>query len=621
MNGDSPRRARALLALAAATIASIASLSWGASFDLDPFDSAELALVAVTAGLGHPPSQPAHTMLGWLVTRGPWPPLAALSLLSIVPFALAAAFALRPTLDDGDAREGDGPEALSQTEIALVCAALSLAIAGLAPLRSVGARVEVYALAACFAAGASLLVRRRQHDRRALVAAGILWGLSGASNPVIAAQSAWALLAPLARAKRWIAALALGFGAVAVALSSYAYTLAARTRETQTLVWSAPRSASELVAIVTARDFSGNVSAGPSVVLRNAASFVWDSTRSGAFVLLVVGAIGLARRDRTTRARDPWLGALAWAAGIGVAMVASNIGYRSDNPDFGGYLLAPAMIALLGVARLVVCSAATVRRVATATLAVLGISLAIASGRSSKVTRALAERALDAAPARSLMLLESDHLLFATLYVQQVEGRRRDVIVLNPGWASSSWAWAWAKARDPSLSVSLAPGLGRERRLAMALASRGQGRAVLAETPRMLALAGGGSLCPRAFLWSTREGCGAETRSTVETQRFLRALARAASEREGSRSLTIHWDRRLVLYTGATFGAASHELGCAGVAARTYAASLGEEPPSWVPRACATNTTRIAPVELFTVDDAALRTRIAWARDTLSHEP
>jgi hypothetical protein len=614
---DAPRRARAPLALAAATVAAIASLSASASFDLDPFDSAELALVAVTAGLGHPPSQPAHTMLGWIATRGPWSPLAALALLSIIPFALAAALALRPPLVR-DRRDEDAPDSPpSPREGALVCVSLALALAGLGPLRSVGARVEVYALAACFAVAGALVVRERSQDRRALVVASVLWGLAGATNPVIAAQSAWAMLAPLIRARRIVAALALGAGAVATTFASYAYTLSARTREAQTLVWSAPRRASDLVSLVFARDFSANVRVGPLAFARNGASFAWDLVTSGVALLIVVGALGFARRDPRTRERDPWLGALVWATLVGVAMVASNVVYAGNNPDYGGYVLAPATLALSGVGGLLLGAPKLVRRVGAAALATIGVLLALASGRSARVTRALAERALDAAPARALMVLESDHLLFSTLYLQRVEGRRRDLVILNPGWASSSWAWTWVKAQDPSLVVDLAPGRGRERRLATALASRGPSRAVVAETPSTLALAGGGGLCPRAFLWSSREGCGAETRSTVETQRFLRALAQRARASEGARSLTIQWDRRLVLFTGATLGAASHSLACAGIAARTYAAALGQEPPSWVSRPCSSRASRVPGVDLFTVDDRALLERIERARNDL----
>ena len=76
-------------------IAATCSLAAGSGFDLDAFDSAELALAAVTRGLGNPPGQPLHAALGWLLTRLPAPPLATLALLSIVPIALTCAAGVR----------------------------------------------------------------------------------------------------------------------------------------------------------------------------------------------------------------------------------------------------------------------------------------------------------------------------------------------------------------------------------------------------------------------------------------------------------------------------------------------------------------------------------------------
>lgn len=84
--GSGVHRTGALVTVVGFLVGAFA-LAAGTGFDLDPFDSAEIALVSITAGLGHPPGQPVYTILGRLVTRGPWPPLVALALLSIVPAA------------------------------------------------------------------------------------------------------------------------------------------------------------------------------------------------------------------------------------------------------------------------------------------------------------------------------------------------------------------------------------------------------------------------------------------------------------------------------------------------------------------------------------------------------
>jgi hypothetical protein len=41
------------------------------------FDAAELALVAHTGGVSHPPGQPLYTLVTQALTWGPWPPLLA----------------------------------------------------------------------------------------------------------------------------------------------------------------------------------------------------------------------------------------------------------------------------------------------------------------------------------------------------------------------------------------------------------------------------------------------------------------------------------------------------------------------------------------------------------------
>jgi hypothetical protein len=592
-----PARRASISATALSLALACASLAYTASFDLDPFDSAELALVAVTAGLGHPPSQPAHTMLGWLVTRGPVAPLTALAWLSIAPAALAFWLAIRSSIVTRTAPDPLRTRALF--------AALSLACVGLAPVRAVSTRVEVYALAACFTVGALALAR--SGSARSLAASSALWGLAGATNPVLAAQGAWAILAPLLRARRWLAALSVSVGAVSTTLATYAYAFAARAREEQTLVWDAPRDARSLWRLLSARDFAANVSLTATTWLSNALWFLWDLTRAGVTPLLALGLWGLARKDE--HGRHPWLGGLLFSWVVGVAMVAANAPYRGENPDYGGYVLISCALASAGCARLL--RALDGERPRAANLVALsllatGALLALRDGRSSHGTRAIATRALEAAPQRAIAVLSSDHLLFSALYLQGVEGLRRDVVVLNPGWASSRWAWRWAQARDPSLLVDLSPGRSRERRLALSLERRADGRAVVAEDTALLALAGGGESCPRALLWSSREGCDPSTRSTVETVRWIRdGAARARAERS-------RWDQRLYWSTALVFGQSARSLGCAGIAARAFAAALGQETP--LVRACGGRPMPARPVDLLTVSEDTVREELDRTR-------
>jgi hypothetical protein len=583
------------------------SLAYGASFDLDAFDSSELALVAVSGGLGHPPGQPVHTMLGWLLTRGPWRPLTALAWLSIAPTVLAFVLASRAVR---------GERASDRSGLVFASACLLLCV-GLGPVRDVASRVEVYALAAALAVGAMSIARSpRGLDPRGAVSVGVLWGLAGAVNPVIAAQASWGVLAPSLALRRGRTLATVALAALFAVAASYVYPFAVRSREVHTLVWSAPSDAGSFVALILARDFSQNVSLGPAGFARNALSFALDAARSGVGVLLAVGLWGLARRRGG--ARDPWLGALAFATAVGGAMVASNAQYLQENPDYGGYLLLACALAFAGVLRAADDASVRARWLLSAGCAALGLAGAWAHGRPAGAIRSVAARALEGCPPRAIVVLGSDHLLFPALYLQAVEGVRPDVTVLNPGWASSSWAWRWAMTKDPSLRVDLRPGLGRVRRLEGALRARAPERPVLAERVESLALARRPEdplqVCPRGVLWSTAEGCGdARSRSTVGTVEFLRVASAQARARRA------RWDQRALWSVGISLGDGARALGCAGLSARIYAASVGERAPSTIVARCG-NAPWIErdPPGFLQIEDAPLRARLARAVEAAS---
>ncbi len=65
--------------------------------------------------------------------------------------------------------------------------------------------------------------------------------------------------------------------------------------------------------------------------------------------------------------------------------------------------------------------------------------------------RALAETWLESAPPGALLLVESDHLVFPLMYLQEAEGKRPDVAVLNTGFAASSWFWRHLYRAHPDL--------------------------------------------------------------------------------------------------------------------------------------------------------------------------
>jgi hypothetical protein len=555
-----------------------ASLAWGAGFDLDPFDSAELALAAVTRGLAHPPGQPLHTLVGWLLTRLPFRPLAVLAWLSIAPAAAMVTLAADPFSQT----ERRGGEAGSGGTVAVVAA--GLVFAALPDVRSVACRIEVYALAALFGVLAVVLASNRtpKHD----LVAGISLGLAACANPVLAAQGIGALAAAWRSTRRENAlAIARIAGGAVLGLAPYVYVVAVASRVRDTLVWGAPADGNGWMRLLTAADFRRNVSASPGTLVANAAHFAIDAARRGALVVVVAGIVAASLDRRGERWRR--VTAIVASLALGEFMVAANVPYLANNPDYGGYLLVPIALSLHALVDAV--SRVSRKRIAWASAAVIAataLALGIAQRGPRGITRMLATEVLTAAPDHAIVVLGSDHLLFPALYMQRVEGLRDDVTILNPGWASARWAWLWAQAHDPALRVDYAPSRG-DLRLNRALAARAPGRAVMAESPAALAVAAPGPVCLRGLLWSSGEGC-------IGARRWIQRARNVLTE-ASLRAKDHGWDARLVYFTGRSLGDGARSLGCAGLASILYRAARGDDEGPFVSLHCSGEPLLVPP--------------------------
>jgi hypothetical protein len=165
----------------------------------------------------------------------------------------------------------------------------------------------------------------------------------------------------------------------------------------------------------------------------------------------------------------PLAGLLGWGVGpglrrhlvlLGVAVLfgfgftATYGAYFPEIPDFNGYLAPALWLAALGLAGL--AEGATWRLA----LPALALALTLSTGERPVWERSraglrlpdeLAARSLDAAEPGAVLLVESDHLFFPMLYLQEAEGRRPDVVLINVGWSASSWYWRHLYARHPEL--------------------------------------------------------------------------------------------------------------------------------------------------------------------------
>ena len=59
--------------------------------------------------------------------------------------------------------------------------------------------------------------------------------------------------------------------------------------------------------------------------------------------------------------------------------------------------------------------------------------------------------ALEHAPEGAVIIVMSDHMVFPLLFLQEVEERRPDVVLIPRGLSGASWYWAYLYRRHPEL--------------------------------------------------------------------------------------------------------------------------------------------------------------------------
>ncbi len=443
------------------------------SRDLSFYDSPELALVAVQGGLGHPPGQPLHTLLGWLFARIPGVgALWGLGLLSALPAALTvvALVSLAESLTGGEG-ELSGTGWLSASTLLPA----GLALLALQPtLWENATRVEVYSLATfcatwAMARAAPLLTRgpgsassagspppgssapTRGGASRGWLAVGVSLGLSASSNPVIATTAGLALLPALVRAlgRRRLGALdvawLVGGGLLGLLPFAYLPLVAARA---QVFVWGAPTGGAALGRYLTGADFAHH----QGITAAQMADNLWRWLGwAWAHQLLPLLSVGLVASWPLGRGAGLGRGFGALALGGGLLMILQNVIFWPSIPDYQGYLaLSVGVLGAAALAGLVRLAASGGRRRWLA--AALGLALlppvALApptplerTRHRDRLARTLAAGALRTAPHRAVLIVDSDHWVFPLLYLQHAEGLRRDVVLLPVGLSGASWYW------------------------------------------------------------------------------------------------------------------------------------------------------------------------------------
>lgn len=402
--------------------------------DLSIYDSAELALVARTLGLGHPVGQPLHTLLGWIASHLPGvAPLTGLAALSALPAALSAL----PVTSIAERISG---RAGAATATAVIVCGLHAA------LWEPATRVEVYALATFFALHA---VANLVREPRSWLGPGAALGLAASANPYIAVIAALAVAPTLAVAlvRRRVGPRAL-LGGVAgglLGLLPYLYVPIIAARGPEAFVWGDPTTGPLLRRYLTGADFPLARGAGGGTILEHVALWTRWSLDHGLLPLVAAGLIAHALRRAAT------LTATAIAVALTLLLIASNGVFFLENPDYLGYLGVPLWLAAAGIAGAVAWAArggGRSRLYAAVGLAAILLDVALAppgplarTRHRDHVARTIAQAALDEAPPNAILVVESDHWAWPLIYLQEAEGRRPDVVIF-PYWLSSgSWIW------------------------------------------------------------------------------------------------------------------------------------------------------------------------------------
>ncbi len=489
------------------------------SRDMSLYDSPELALVAVQAGVGHPIGQPLHSLLGHLlVVAGGALGVAPLLILNGLS-AVAGALSLLPVVSLLDtltpapqAAVGPLPEGAG----ALVAASqrwwrpLTVGVlATHACLWEPATRIEVYPLATLLALvalawAAHGLACAGSQRTRAFALAGLLAALATGANVVSVAFMgcgfAPLLAQAIARKEPVARALLAGLAASALGLLVWVYVPIA-AQDPSVIAWGRPSTSEALRAYLSGADYQGkSVRIFSLEFVQHLQQFLEWALRAGLLPLPALGLLGLGLRAR----------ALLWPAAfvllLNVGWYARYDPYAPGVLDYLGYLAAPLLLMSGGCALLLEWAYARSRGLSLAlSLALLAVAVTATPSpwertrAQDDVTRQLAEAALDALPPDAILLTEADHSVGALLYLQEVEGRREDVTLLPLGLASSSWMWEHIAFRHPALQPFelRGPG-GRNARVMRFLAANATRRTFATESsigPRL-----GLSTCARGVV-------------------------------------------------------------------------------------------------------------------------
>jgi hypothetical protein len=424
-------------------------------------DSGELAAVAATLGIAHPSGYPLYALVGRVATLLPWPvrTIVVMNALSAL-LAAGAVFMLYRTVEDllpGRRRGWSGWPRVAGAGLA------ALAFAFHPALWSVATVTEVHALQMFLdAALLHAIVRSRlwgagRFRESAWLLACYLGGLCLTNHLTSALLLPGFLLCTFLRRGSLRPRLLLaGAGLGGLGASAYLF-LPIRAAQHPYLNWGAPETWNAFVRHVTGAQYRVWMFTSADALARNGREFVSDLVGGYGWPLLALAVIGSVWAVRVPRLL-PGIGTMFTLA------LAYPLGY--DIHDIATYFLAPYLLVAVPIG----LGAAAVgewmverkraRVFAPAVLLLAAIPLITgwrSSDRSDDRWVESMARSFLATPERDSVVLSAhwDVLLSPALYLQQVEGVRADLTLLDQEFFRRSWNLPGIRRWHPELLEGL----------------------------------------------------------------------------------------------------------------------------------------------------------------------
>ena len=294
---------------------------------------------------------------------------------------------------------------------------------------------------------AARVLDEERHGIRPWFILGVLVGLTACINAVhaIALAVATGLAAAPALWRQGPTTLLgrTGIAATGASVGCLPYLhLAWVAGKTDRFVWGDLSTQNGLTAYMLGADYAHTDHSSWSHVGSNLLDWLAWASLHGVGPLFVLGLAGLLLNSWCRRRAALWVTPLIVASAFSFTYGV----FYPDVPDFSAYLLPALWWMAIGVAANLTLNDGALRTPVLGALTLGAMVLALVFGThlnrsQNDLAREISRTWLESLPSRSVLLVESDHLVFPMMYLQAIENVRTDVVVLNVGFSASRWYW------------------------------------------------------------------------------------------------------------------------------------------------------------------------------------